>query len=265
MGNCLVTKLKGVVNNDNLPHLGRFLVTIGPWSEGATSSLNYNRKLTVWYTKVINPCAYLLDKDKEVIEARSNNNSSFSTEYIYPAPGDNPEKKYLDFYNKYEIRIIANLMMRSNTETPYKYDFDDLISLPKLEHFRLSGSHIKGTILSVIEKGTNSNNWTGFALVATNVTGTLADYASLSHIPNIINFSGTPVTGTIESYVEAIFVKHNSPSGTTQISENYNENNTFNGGRLTDGNIVFDGSSATVKNSSNVVLGTYNGTTWTYA
>lgn len=214
MGNCLLTKLKGVVNNDMLPHFGfaAFEITV--------DSPTINRGC---YTVLVNPNP-------------GTHNVRILGDGYFVGPNDNNIGKELDTsvtpfdltgnYKGIYIgsKIILEIYDYTNTgfSDSISFDFREVASLkvdidtisrifPKFSNGGISAPTLKGNITDFYNK---SGYYCSIAATkdGSNVTGSIDDIVSEHTSPGVITLKNlTNVTGSIEGFLSKMLTKWSDP------------------------------------------------------
>lgn len=311
--NCLVTKLKGVIDNDSLYYLGCITITA---QEVATP--NYNKRNVAIYgdrihtgcvAKVIKGNIYFTDSTGTAnLGSEINLNTLNPFDEFYVSNGDGTilitNKYYIAGFNisqgtSVKLNVgslsgcdIKNLNIRDGgygklAQSAYTYlniqggvfgDLSDSI-FDDCTYFNVSQCpNLEGTL-----DMSNNTVITTFTCKHTDVTcnldfignsSTLSEFdvqyspkigGSMANLANgittNINIIGTSVNGTIEDYVEADWAK-NRRTGDLIITSGL----TFNDVVIRTLHIAYSNSVVVVRNTnaSGNILGTYDGSTWTY-
>lgn len=266
MGNCLVTKLNGTVNNPDLPKLGHLWIkydTTGamPYNGSYSNRLSVQKENNAWVTDSL---VLYADDGSTVIQSRQADADGNG----YIAPSESLTKGYFDIKDKYGITNFGAMPNNmSNQIAPIKIMLDDVKYLPKLEYIRFGGSHITGNAIDIFRSFVNFPNMKGFTLWSSyGVTGNLADFGPYIGL-NTLSFKYTNVSGTIESLIEAQ-VAAGRVSGTLLIYEPSLDKCSFHGVMPWGMQIVivFEANAAYVRQGSSegALLATYANGTWTY-
>lgn len=256
MGNCLVTKLKGVVDNENLPKLDEFII-----------NLNVTRQGGVQYNNVFGISPFIGDdytKEKVIVtgghNAYSYNTTSMEADQnlgseitasspsgisiCFPEVGEYAIKvtpKY-KFYNlsfpEFAVFDVGELKYSKS----YAFNANNCRSLTgNLDEFLINSKDILLTLYLTSCEHLEFNvenllNITNLATLYLNSVGAKGDFESLGTIyGNIQSFriSGTQVVGSIEG-----FVRNAVAAGVTTKSTNFewlgsNIGITYNGAAIT--------------------------------
>lgn len=301
MSNCLVTKLKGAVSDSSLPFLGacriKFQVTSASMN-GLYISFYQNP------VKITTDKSVTILNGSGVQEYSSGTSFTLGTGAHFIKPDALNQFVTVTIYDKYSIRIIGTAsgvqandiemmddctfltsLIQIWTNSGGKLNLDLLKDAPLLtsiytanlaECFGNIGS-LAGRAFSTFamscpnsaaigdigELTFNSGiSSIGFPS-AVGLTGELSDVYGFSL--SSLSLGWTSVSGSLDEFLEQWYGLNK-----TSINLSLGRNITFNGASIApSGN--FNGSAAksngvlTFKNSNNVVLGTYDGTSWTYA
>ena len=283
MGNCLVTKLKGTVDNQNLMPLGSFAVK---FKQGVNGSIRYGN--FAYIRAYIVGSGYFSDDtyvpnygtEREFIA------SPTFKGYIYVVPtGDCKVVICDDDYSTFGIityncyiddntlfngsRTIANVGVTNGTEK----------SIKDMHNFNMSSmsyglpfggityhncANVSGDTSMFIGL-TNVATSCRIMLYGTKFTGNVVNLASLYNAQEF-NFGNTTVWGRLEDLLVAML---NNGADRTISFGFLNSAVTFNNTSITsyDFSVIFDStnSTITVKNiSTDVTVATYASGTWTY-
>ena len=245
--NCLLTKLNSVCQNSNLRELGSLRLDI--------VTLSY--PITGQVLQIGSSAPIVLKSDKNIF--LSDGTYVNYLEVCNPSASspisikDINEPFYIDIIGKYSINTM---LFKSSNTAPVMQD-----------------AYWSSNKKLFTEEFTYCDNLSTFEVIGlpeVNIT-------DFSHWKGLTTFalSRCTVQGTIESFVEKYL--ENFPSVnkvlkiTLYLQSQYSGNCTFNGnlfGDQTNDKIVFngDGTASVYQNyDSPVLLGTYNGTSWTYA
>ena len=304
MGNCLVTKLKGVVNNDSLPLLGQLTLEV------LETSANKSIKIgSVINTKVsVKGDCRIIEGGERVTEVTLNGgepkNITLSTESGWLVIENKYNLYHIerlnsggisfpdDSLNYFGYNVSSNydkILIMSNDA---KFDAGTLNGL--FSQFRInagcygdpSNFHVRTYFAirnnQLTDKVTLDNTLSSMGPVS-NYAITTQEVGALTNLTtlDISSMSGdivqlatlTKVTilymvnSNITGTVESFvegMVSNGRTSGTINVRSN-GSSITFHGGSMTTYfSIVFSNGSATVKNNDGSTIGTYNGSTWTY-
>lgn len=262
MENCLVTKLKGTVENDNLNFLGSVVTGLNSSGNDVSVTLAANSSDTLKVTVIGDGTLKNIDKTINYGKSRENNGSMY-------VKFDGGGKLKID--NKYKI---TTLDLTSNENVPI-IDFSSLAYMELLSVLRLNKTAfgdiseikgingltslvisgdglIKGDITQLVNSCSNLSNIiissTGITINMNNITdnraaqitsfvffntptaGTIESFGKLISVEQL-SFSSTQVSGSVES-----FVQKQREKGRTAFANPNNKNWYFNA------NITFNGS-----------------------
>lgn len=260
---CLVTKLKAAVNNNDLPKFGILRVNCKLNPNGDQSHTEQN--VTVIYPVSGTQKAKVYDANGNLLKTYSKENSNSSIVVslgTYPADG-----AYIEFDGKYDITSFlvtngyAGFIIRLDT-SEFKY-------LTSLNNYNINnqdgGIYNQPSALSdlLYKKDNLQQIVTGVAYEGRPLTGQITEFANVSSLQSIECRYCSGITGTLEDYVEALFAKYAGAAYTQDktVSINVANSITFNG-------IVIYGPTTITITSSLITLtgqaeGTYDGTNWT--
>lgn len=298
MSTSLITKLRATVNDPTLPILGagriQFKITSASM-KGLYLYLSQDAKITT-----DNAVSILDNGGTEVYPEGTSFNLSADTHY-FVKPSSLNQVVVVTVHNKYGIKILGTVGGYQANDVVLMEDCNYLTSL--LQVWTNSGGTLnldlfkESTLLNMIytvglasctgKLSSLKGNVNTLNIVATNsdVTGdvaelTLANNTSIVNLPpssgivgNISRFYGfnlsdlgiakTRVGGNLEGFLEQWYSQTK-----TSINLGLNDSILFHGASLTNawgGKAEKSNGILTLKTSSNVVLGTYDGSTWTYA
>lgn len=194
MANCLVTKLKSVVNNDNLPILGKIVIK-------ATDDSTFDSRLPNNSLLEFRGSTYEVSGDRKTIIV----NNKYDVTVIYTTSITNWSLNFADF--KYspltEITSRCNnyigspkdlpatityLILRYSGKGIYKFnlsDFGHITSLTTIDTYPAIEFHIVGTIESFVSAAREAGRTTGSVTIGRK-TG-LSNYSD-------ITYNGTKIT-----------------------------------------------------------------------
>lgn len=248
MENCLVTKLKGAVQNDNLPILGAVTVLANKWNSSSEI------RLTIEVTEV---CKVIVPVGETILTATVDNNTSDvnSREYTLAA---NTETKLAFSYNgaaTYPITIANGSAIK--TLKPVTQNTNITINPDTVEYQYLT---------NIVTFG-----YTNFMSHTT--------YGSKSHLLDLfwskkmtnIYMNSHGFSGSIESIAEQLW-NIGKRSGTIYATALIKNTITFNGAASTaigsaanDVRFYFSASNVRITVDGGPTLATYDGISWTYA
>ena len=217
MGNCLVTKLKGVVNNDGLVHFGSIQYT-------TTAA---NEELTIKCDESIRVIA----KDGKTFTINSVQYTNYTQEafsnvvYNIPVQGT-----VIEITNTLNINTIISNSLKSSdiqymlslTGVTFKQggSLNELSLLSNLKTLNAETSSISGEI-SILGTLTSLKD---IYLGRTSVSGNISDVVQPTL--KILSIANSAVTGTVESFITAL--QNNNITNTIYFTV-YNTNVTANG------------------------------------
>ena len=195
--NCLVTKLKGVVDNDNLPLLGVFILKRKAFRDGDTSvsalRLQASKDITVSVKE--GEGGYFATTRDDLI------NLNTVTSILIPAN----QQTYLYFHNSnYNIYIehknsINDFYISGDSSNHGKFEFsiNDLASFEELSTFRSVYHYASGNVSYLPDSDMRE-------FTCVNTPQVVGDFACFGKYPNIsiCTIYGTGITGSIESFVQ---------------------------------------------------------------
>ena len=286
MGNCLVTKLKGSVNNDNLLKVGEFVVK---FFHSASVSDSWNRYINVGNLDQVNPTtiriigngyftdstftqnlgktisavgditAYVSDEQEDVTVAIGYNYRLGAITLGYNGYMDIDQLQFNQF-----TRCSAIRFLQGDETKPKNYG-----NIKSFENFwidctenngrlQIHCSAIAGSIEDI-----NLNHVYWLELVgASNITGNIENIVVAPNITKL-SISNTKISGSIETFLEHLLAA--GKADTMQISS-YDNNTTWNsvvGGHLGSIDVSFGTNSITVS-VNGTTIGEYNGSNWSY-
>lgn len=238
--NCLVTKLKGVVDNDNLPKFNVLKVHFGAGDSGQYGSIRIEVPVGNANTNngyIANNAANLQNQDTHI--SITNAISLFAS---------NVEMD-IEISPKYDITTLQTIDARASFDTnDVKYltkltklsmktssctgNLEDLVKLTNLEQLSVSGSHIYGDI-DTISAATNLSNFD-------------------------ISYTGARISGSLESFAKKQFIARGRQSASITLNTTSNTLVTFNGSAANANSTL---SWALKSGSSTILEVTYNSTT----
>lgn len=162
MKNCLNTRLKGIVDNENLPYFDSVVITVTPWESGTVGTIKVGPGQTGKLVSLIDGTEYPLS---DVLEFANNQ-----------ITGDTPQK-FL-FKSKYSAFPVAGSTQRT---TGFSLNIDGFNYLPEnvLEIINFNLGSINGDLNNIPD----SNKLSTLVLNEISVTCTLEDI--LRKFPNI--------------------------------------------------------------------------------
>lgn len=195
MKNCLLTKCKGIVNNDSLVALG--VLRIKVTQETIT---NYDQQKLVVKgmgvkisTPGANNVATSIDGNGNLVNPQES--ITLANDLMTTLWFSNGNYN-IEIDSKYELVHLYCTM--SNSLTPiFKFDLSDLSyckALTSLAPFKGTGS------FEYIKDLTNLNT---LYLIGPNFTGSIDDLGALTLLNNLQIYGGSSITGSIESFVAA--------------------------------------------------------------
>lgn len=267
MKNCLVTKLKGVVNNDNLEVFNHFKVTFGT---GAFSlKLKNTEEWTIDCDNTTDQINYGSSVASFPITSSSVGDYNFS--------GTLTKDTTFDICSKYAITAIevASVKVKDMydiahiplTEFNYHPDASDvMIDISKfigkeMKVLRVNTSYISGN-LKLADVVTPA--MTEILLNTSGVSGNISVFGGCSNITSIY-LQNSNISGSLEGLLETLYA--NGRQSTNLILNLRGTSLTssipfYNAANL---KVVFSASGCEVRNNSNNDLyASYNGSTWTY-
>lgn len=269
MEKCLVTTLKAVVNNNNLPFYGGFVFSIDSANSGDLNLLNRGNK---------NLSIKILEGDGSFYSLANENlgREIGNINFRYQSPTGDTAKILVK--SKYDINVLNNdygiktyaklkdlkfMNMIKLKNTIVTGDISNLANSSSLEECFINVINCEGDIIVFKDKvNIKSLIFSGYGL-ATNITG---DITTLSGLVNaiMINLAHLPnITGKYETLIENMY-KNGRRSGT--MINYFGPKCMFNNQPISGNNkyeATFSDSGVSVSKDS-VVVGTYNGTEWSY-
>lgn len=257
---CLVTKLKGSVNNPNLVELGVLRIKVGKASEASADSQKLDVQSTdgtTWIdTHVKSGGNVLFGSTYGATDLGNDTIVDASTHIVYFSD----EVGYIDLYNKEKI-----YRLRVDGWNKISYKLSDLKYMPLLRNFGslLDANGISGDIHDIA----NLTGLEGIMVPYSTVTGDVNEIGSMFPALTALNItSAQGFTGTLEGFVEAACTV-GSPRTIDFVSANNKV--TFNGAQIAvTYKIVITAEGATVKNNYlTETYATYTKATgeWVYA
>lgn len=280
MVNCLVTKLKSVVNNDALFKMGE-LAFIVPKNTNNWVSIESLAKdgLYMLYTLRSNDAnVYFSDSTYSV----DNGKTTRSGDNLYIKNGSS-EDVYLICEDKYRIRELFSWDHQDNVSLALPFETGNFLKyLPNLRHLRIkegnivSKNLIECSSLTVIKL---SNNISTIDLNDINrLTNIQSLYfwvstlrGNISLLSPLINMTSLQISycngtfGTLESLLEGLLTNGKTSNLDCYIYNNTNEITFHNVKTQTKHYICAFSTNSISVSVDNVVVATYNGSTWTYA
>lgn len=264
MGNCLVTRLKGIVENDNLEVFGTLVLEFEPSASSITGMAMYYKA---------NPDG---SRDGVIAElkggatfADGSTTSIFPTNNFAPAINSNGKKFKLVVYDKYRLEslIIPQGLIGANDIQKVNY-LNSITSLKINGGTQFTGD-MEGVVLP------NCEHY--LAGYSTKITGNVGKiFGKWTALAEIENHDASGVTGSVEDFVAAQIaagrdnatIKTAHPDNTTY--QMFGRNIKFNNGTAGGGTLVWSaqgGNNYRVTiTSSPSVTATYNKSTgqWSY-
>lgn len=267
MGNCLVTKLRGNVSNDNLPSLGSFIFDAYAGNNSCTIGIvGLSESTTV---KILGNGVF------------TDTNSKTKT-VTFPSDGTEVEMSFtLAEDCKIEIMNISydkkiNFIYNGN------YDISNAVKFRPFQKIYKSGGSavfnlddieypstitqlfcMDSKVIGDLSKFQGINISTYFSVWNNNITGDIINLANMVSTQTI-QCGYSSIYGIVEDLLLAL--KNNGKTGTFSFSV-INSNATFNNAQMSnDCKVTISENTITVKDAYNdsIVLGTYDGSTWTY-
>jgi hypothetical protein len=218
MENCLVTKLKGTVENDNLNFLGSVVTGLNSIGNDVSITLEANSSDTLKVTVIGDGTLKTIDKTIDYGKSRENNGSMY-------VKFDGGGKLKID--NKYKIKTLDI----SSNENKLLIDLSCLAYMESLSTIALNNTafgdvseikginslnsliitrnpQAKGDITQLVNSCSNLSNISIFNTDITIDVNNITD--SISTQLTQFVFSGTPMVGTIESFGKFINVEQMS-------------------------------------------------------
>ena len=269
MKNCLVTKLNGVVDNDNLEVFDHFKITFAPG---------------VFSLKITNNAAWVIGCDNvtdQIIWGSSTVatfpiNSTVVGEYYLH--GTLTKETTFDFCSKYaitkmEVAGIGVTKMYNTKGCPItSFNFH-----PDASDAMIDISEFKGREMSIFQITTPTSitgnlnlsdvvtsATTGIILPSKGVTGNISVFGSCSGITNI-SLKDSSINGSLEGFLETLYGNGRQSTDLSMDLRGTNLTSSIPYYNTTTLKVVFSASGCEVRNrSNNLLLATYNGSTWTY-
>ena len=260
MENCLVTKLKDSVNNPALVELGHFRVSgIAHSDYAAKLSFNYVNDGTDYSALR----AKILDENYNVLSEVTPSSWYYGYYFEFVANSLPQNAAYLDIPEKYKINGINE---EQDQWSPFSgvINFDDLKFCP-INNINSYTSFFSDAV--TLEELAASWNLTTLFYWDARVSGNIAAFGSLQNL-GTLELSGQGVYGRLEELFEAWFAGYTADRNVRIFCSSTGV--TFNGvARYDVGEQYF----VTITSSGVAVgttqgssdLGTYNGSTWSYA
>jgi hypothetical protein len=250
MGNCLVTKLKGIVDNDNLEKFGVLTLNIAEAVSGG------NR--LVISGQVTGKARIVGNGHFTNTGSTFNPSGDIGTEVNIPFEGWSTNGNY-----KIEIDDKYNLSGTFNSGNSQSLDLRDLMYNTAFTRFTMKGC--EGDIIALINK-----NPLLTSVVCRNIENPSKLYGNLDDLESVtitnldLGYSG--ITGAVERYAERVY--NNIPDGGNYVLS-VPHTVTFNSMPIAVDNHIFylrkNGSTLTLTNSSGTAtFATYDGANWTY-
>ena len=288
MGNCLVTKLNGVVNNGALEKLGVLKITVTQQTlpnvtrDKDTRLIKFNISDRDNITIKCNGNGYVVENFDHIDEP------AYQLKTITLDAGTTG--KNLWFANDNYTIEINNKYAISSMFTPGNYSYrvlfhydDSLKSCVDLQSFTLNGDNpdfissifpvtIENVCLKYGQFNTSISYFTKYTslktldLGYTNISGVIDDISELIQLTtfNLFGLKCT-ITGSLESLIEKM-IGNGRSSGTLTLNQNNNGLLTLHD--VSFGNstmvITFSGTGATITKDG-VSAATYDGSDWTYS
>lgn len=240
MGNCLVTKLKGVVDNDNLPKFNALKIHFDAGNSGQYGSLRIEAPVIDADTNN----GYIADSSADL----QNQDTHISTADALSLYASNVEMD-IEITPKYDITKLQTIDNRASFDTnDVKYltkltnlfiknysctgNFEDLVKLTNLEQLNVSGSLIYGDI------------------------DTISAATDLSLFD--ISYTGTRISGSLENFAKKQFIARGRQGASIALNTAGNTSVTFNGSAANANSTL---SWALKSGSSTILEVTYNNIT----
>ena len=211
MGNCLVTKLKGSINNDELLKLGEIRVYTSP----VASPNEYTQRVNVQGSEIT---------DVFILKENGSYAGTFIDSSLSPLPGEAAYKttnEYVFFISNGADFSIANkyhlqyFMVNSSSGDNVTVDINQLDYSVELILVDLQGSGVTGDLSSFIGKGKTA--LTSLSLKNTSVKGLLSDFSVCSALKTITITGSTDITGTVEGLANNNSLEEINTIGNTTI------------------------------------------------
>ena len=208
MGNCLVTKLKGVVDNDNLPVFGELklhVMKVNPNTQICVEGVPFENISVVGGTTELTPVRTPFDGWISVATAGNHTlkvQGKYDITQLYDVGLEDEEDiKYITGLTTLKLGIYNSslgLTLDSGITTLGTFD-----KMPNLSYLYLAAPKLTGNITDLLSVHANT--------LETIVIVAVRDYSKftmlmsdLGKFPNILNFDNvafSPIQGSIESFV----------------------------------------------------------------
>jgi hypothetical protein len=202
MSNCLVTKLKGRVDNDNLPKNGEFKLEVLDGSNGiglfisntdTSKGLYVTGNLTVdgGSSSDYKTTAYTIEGTTGYIHIPN----KYTLSKLKGKDGTAKERLLFNLKDLKYMNNLAELIIPGSQNV--KGDIAYFGQLPNIEKIQLDGPYIYGNIKSL----KNSTQLTSVIITYSEIIN--GDIADLGNLTSLISFTffGTSVGGSLESFV----------------------------------------------------------------
>jgi hypothetical protein len=201
MANCLVTKLKGVVENPNLPKLGEMTLYYNPGSPTTVDFVGgyYGGGLIWFYTnqtvKITSGNAHFTDADGTIIgtEMSVTGVPAFGSPVKKKLVSEDGNRITFTVSDKYGIDFASEY-----NPGVYVANFDDFEFCPQIKLVRFRSNPEMTGHLTTMKKFTHVSDININS--CPNVSGDLSEFADWTNGPIMWNFNGSALTGDI-SYV----------------------------------------------------------------
>lgn len=193
--NCLVTKLKSVVENDNLSYLESATIYI----KNGNGSLYINKPIKLIHSvtrNIINLNA------GDTLNASTFENTNYEKYYLISKYEYIPYSSNVCGGFKFNIEDFKYVNLNEITKLAYNQgdisgNIDELPYSETLTSYRILNNQITGTVTGILSKFPNiGKNGGNFNTFNTNVSGTTADLTQLSYIPTEFYLSNY-ITGNL--------------------------------------------------------------------
>ena len=260
MSNCLVTKLKSVVDNDNLKKLGEIVLNIDPdrvaLGEGVSLGIWNKEKVTVTST-------FPLKRNDTVIVPANTPTELAAGMYSMGSPSS-------DVGNNAKISILGG---KYNLTHILFYCVDDSLTLDDIKyntlthHFGLRQCSCKMNF-DDLDTDFIKNVQTIELYACLGVTGDITSFIQSTNINSVL-VGNTGITGSVESAVEKLYSMGKRAGSFiigTSVKMSFNNIIVVNQYYRAD----FTGSGVTLYKTNGVaqtggtIVATYDGSTWTY-
>lgn len=242
MGNCLLTKLKGSVQNPELKTFGKLRVNVIP--NGTNTVMNLR-----WDFDVNNPSIEVFDSTGTLLGTVIGD-----SRYAMLNSSELPVgAAYINIPYKYKLEIIT---ISGGLAFGFD-DFSDICYSEEISELRIGWASVKNS--SPLSELIRLSNLVTVEIQSLPLIGSIAEIADMQNLEYIDINSCSSIEGSIESLAEAIYAKYSEKAIGINAPQHLFNN-------VQPDNIVGISKNSGVLTVSmgDVVKGTYDGSIWTY-